>query len=167
MNGNVHIGTSGWSYADWVGSFYPQGTPARDYLACYTGEFDVVEVDSTYYRPPSRKMVTGWAEKTPDHFRFFLKAPGEITHKKVLADYTARTQRPLDHVRDFFDCIRSRRDPVASPEVMYRSMNICLAADICEQLKRSLKFDLHKAEFINDPEANRMRSRAMRVPYTI
>jgi len=46
-------------------------------------------------------------------------------------------------------------------------MSICLAADICEQLERNVKFDLLKAEFVNDAEANRMRSRAMRVPYTI
>ena len=79
-------------------------------------------------------------------------------YKKVLADYTARTQRQLNHVRDFFDCIRSRRLTVANPD-------ICLAADNCEQLKRNLKFDLRQAEFIGDPEANRMRSRAMRAPY--
>ncbi|MBN2138843.1 MAG: Gfo/Idh/MocA family oxidoreductase [Sedimentisphaerales bacterium] len=88
-------------------------------------------------------------------------------YKQVIGDYTARTQRPLNHVRDFFDCIRSRRATVANPEVMYRSMKICLAADICERLKRNLKFDLGKAEFIGDAEANRMRSRAMRVPYII
>jgi len=88
-------------------------------------------------------------------------------YKQVLADYTARTQRPLNHVRDFLDCVRSRRPPVANPEVMARSMNICLAADICEQLKRNLKLDLGKLEFIGDPEANRLRSRVMRVPYTI
>jgi predicted dehydrogenase len=87
-------------------------------------------------------------------------------YNKVLADYTARTQRQLNHVRDFFDCIRSRRLPVANPDVMFQSMSICLAADICEQLKRNLKFDLCKAEFVGDPEANRMRSRAMRPPYT-
>ncbi|HEY5913250.1 MAG TPA: Gfo/Idh/MocA family oxidoreductase [Verrucomicrobiae bacterium] len=85
--------------------------------------------------------------------------------KNVLADYTARTQRPLNHARDFLDCIRSRRLTVANPEVMCRSMNICLAADICEQLRRNLKFDLGKAEFVGDPEANRLRSRAMRPPY--
>jgi len=72
-------------------------------------------------------------------------------YKEVLADYTARTQRPLNHVRDFFDCIRSRRPTVANPEVMHRSMNICLG----------------KAEFVGDPEANRMRSRAMRAPFMI
>jgi hypothetical protein len=86
-------------------------------------------------------------------------------YKKVLDEYTARTQRPLNHARDFFDCVRSRRATVANPEVMYRSMCICLAADICEQLKRNLKFDLRQAEFVGDPEANRRRSRAMRAPY--
>lgn len=90
-----------------------------------------------------------------------------VEYKKVLADYTARTQRPLNHVRDFLDCIRSRRTPVAGPEVMCRSMNICLAADICEQLQRNLKFDLRKAEFIGDDEANRLRFRAMRAPYQV
>ncbi len=88
-------------------------------------------------------------------------------YKNVLLDYTARTQRPLDHVRDFLNCVRSRRSPVANPEVMFRSMSICLAADICEQLKRNLKFDLRKAEFAGHPEANRLRSRAMRAPYAI
>jgi hypothetical protein len=87
-------------------------------------------------------------------------------YKKVLEEYAERTQRPFNHVRDFLDCVRSRRSPVADPEVMYRSMNICLAADICGQLKRNVKFDLGKAEFVNDPEANRLRSCAMRPPYT-
>jgi hypothetical protein len=88
-------------------------------------------------------------------------------YNKVLAQYTARTQRQMNHVRDFLDCIRSRRTTVANHEVMAQSMNICLAADICEQLKRNLTFDLRKAEFVSDPEANRMRSRAMREPFTI
>ncbi|MCX7047087.1 MAG: Gfo/Idh/MocA family oxidoreductase [Candidatus Sumerlaeota bacterium] len=88
-------------------------------------------------------------------------------YKKVLAEYVGRTQRSLNHVRDFFDCIRSRRLTVANPEVMFRSMSICLAADYCGQLKRNLKFDLVKAEFIGDDEANRLRSRAMRPPYII
>jgi len=50
---------------------------------------------------------------------------------------------------------------------MYKSMIICLAADICEQLKRNLKLDLLKAEFVGDPEANRLRSRAMREPWCV
>ncbi|MBN2132166.1 MAG: Gfo/Idh/MocA family oxidoreductase [Sedimentisphaerales bacterium] len=110
----------------------------------------------------------GWAGAADGYSAPDVSSPALMReYKKVLADYTARTQRSLDHVRDFFDCIRSRRPAVASPEVMYRSMCICLAADICEKLQRNLKFDLGKAEFVGDAEANRMRSRAMRVPYTI
>ena len=110
----------------------------------------------------------GWAAAADGYSEPDVSSPALLReYKKVLADYTARTQRPLNHVRDFFDCIRSRRLTVANPEVMYRSMSICLAADICEQLKRNLKFDLLKAEFVGDPEANRMRSRAMREPWQI
>ncbi|UCD52725.1 MAG: Gfo/Idh/MocA family oxidoreductase [Phycisphaerales bacterium] len=110
----------------------------------------------------------GWAAAADGYARPDVSSPTLLReYQTVLADYTSRTQRPLDHVRDFFDCVRSRRDPVASPDVMVRSMNICLAADICEQLRRNLKFDLNKAQFIDDGEANRLRCRAMRPPYTI
>jgi len=108
----------------------------------------------------------GWVAAADGYSRPDVSSPTLLReYKKVLAEYVTRTQRPLNHVRDFLDCVRSRRQPVANPEVMYRSMLICLAADICEQLKRNVKFDLRKAEFIGDAEANRMRSRAMRPPY--
>jgi predicted dehydrogenase len=108
----------------------------------------------------------GWVAAADGYARTEVSSPALLReYKKVLAEYTARTQRPLNHIRDFLDCIRSRRPTVANPEVMYRSMCICLAADIVGQLKRNLKFDLGKAEFVNDPEANRLKSRAMRTPY--
>jgi predicted dehydrogenase len=109
----------------------------------------------------------GWVAAADGYTRPDVSSPALLRdYTKVLAEYVGRTQRPLNHVRDFLDCIRSRRQTVANPDVMCRSMNICLAADICEQLQRNLKFDLLKAEFIGDPEANRMRSRAMRANYT-
>lgn len=109
----------------------------------------------------------GWAAAADGYTKPDVSSPALLRdYSKILTDYVGRTQRPLNHVRDFFDCIRSRRQPVANPEVMFRSMCICLAADVCEQLKRSLRFDLVKAEFVNDAEANRMRSRAMRPPFT-
>ena len=110
----------------------------------------------------------GWVAAADGYSGPDVSSPALLReYKNVLADYTGRTQRPLNHVRDFLDCIRSRRPTVANPDVMLRSMNICLAADICEQLKRSLKFDLHKAEFVGDAEANRLRSRAMRAPWQV
>lgn len=108
----------------------------------------------------------GWAAAADGYPRTEVSSPALLRdYHKVLSDYTARTQRPLDHIRDFLDCVRSRRPTVANPEVMYRSMCICLAADIVGQLQRNLKFDLRKAEFVNDAEANRLRFRAMRAPY--
>ena len=109
----------------------------------------------------------GWAGAADGYAKPDVSSPALLKdYKKVLAEYAGRTQRPMDHVRDFFDCVRSRRTPVANPEVMFRSMSICLAADICEKLQRNLKFDLLKAEFVDDPEANRLLNRVMRAPYT-
>src|SRR5262245_23535147 len=68
------IGTCGWSYRDWAGNFYPAGTKPGDYLKFYATQFAIVEVDSTFYRPPSPQMVQNWQQKTPANFRFALKA---------------------------------------------------------------------------------------------
>jgi predicted dehydrogenase len=109
----------------------------------------------------------GWAGAADGYTKPDVSSPALLKdYKKVIAEYVGRTQRTVNHVRDFLDCIRSRRAPVADPEVMFRSMSICLAADICEKLKRNLKFDLFKAGFVGDPEANRLLNRAMRAPYT-
>jgi hypothetical protein len=110
----------------------------------------------------------GWVAAADGYSRTDVSSPALLAeYKKVLGEYTARTQRPLHHVRDFLDCVKSRRTTVANPDVMYRSMAICLAADICGQLQRNLKFDLLKAEFIGDAEANRLTSRAMREPWGV
>ncbi len=79
-------GTAGWSYTDWDGAFYPQGTAPADYLACYAREFPGVEVDSTYYGIPSARSVAGWAAATPETFLFFPKMVDQVTHERFLAD---------------------------------------------------------------------------------
>ena len=109
----------------------------------------------------------GWAAAADGYNKTEVSSPNLLRdYAEVLAEYVGRTQRPLNHVRDFLDCVRSRRSAVANPEVMYRSMSICLAADICEQVKRNVTFDLNKSEFVSDADANRLRLRAMRAPYT-
>lgn len=82
----IRVGTCGWSYADWSGVFYPDGLPAGEYLSSYAERFQVVEVDSTFYRSPSISMVKGWRDKTPAGFGFSLKVPQVITHEKKLVD---------------------------------------------------------------------------------
>jgi hypothetical protein len=84
---------------------------------------------------------------------------------KLLADYMDRTQRPMNHVRNFFDCVKSRQQTVANPDVMHHTMSTVHAANICMWLKRDLKYDPIHEEFVSDPEANRLRSRAQREPW--
>lgn len=80
------FGTAGWSYRDWVGPFYPQGTPAERFLEVYAGFFSAVEVDSTFYRAPGRRMTEGWAAATPRGFVFSPKMVREVTHDRFLKD---------------------------------------------------------------------------------
>jgi uncharacterized protein YecE (DUF72 family) len=88
MQHPVRVGTCGWSYADWCGVFYPNDLPAAEFLPFYAERFRVVEVDSTFYRSPSPKTVSGWRQKTPEGFDFSLKVPQTITHEKVLLDWS-------------------------------------------------------------------------------
>jgi len=75
------IGTSGWSYKDWEGPFYPEGVRPADYLRHYGQVFRTVEVDSTFYAVPRATVVENWALRSPEGFRFAAKFPRDITHE--------------------------------------------------------------------------------------
>jgi len=77
----ILIGTSGYSYKDWLGNFYPQFCPPADFLRFYSTTFGTVEIDSTYYRIPSKEMVKKWHKTTPDDFVFTAKFPSKVTHE--------------------------------------------------------------------------------------
>ncbi len=76
----VHFGTSSFSSRDWIGSFYPRDAKPMDFLKHYARQFDIVEVDSTYYSIPSAYTVDGWLEKTPLNFKISAKFPRSIVH---------------------------------------------------------------------------------------
>ena len=84
MTARFLIGTQGWSYPDWVGPFFPEGTPSSRYLGVYAKAFHAVEVDSSFYAVPPASHFLGWHDRTPDTFRFALKMPGEVTHERRL-----------------------------------------------------------------------------------
>jgi len=110
----------------------------------------------------------GWASVADGYPKPDFSSPALLGEfKKVMREYVARTRRPMNHLRDFLSCVKTRRQPIANPEVMHRSMTTCHAINICLALKRDLKWDPGKEEFVNDPEANRMRSRAMRQPWRL
>src|SRR3990170_3995790 len=85
--GMIRLGTSGFSYDDWVGSFYPPGLPKREWLAYYAREFDTVELNVTYYRIPDRRPVVGWTVRTPPGFLFAVKAFSGLTHERQAPDF--------------------------------------------------------------------------------
>ncbi len=84
--GRYWLGCSGWAYDDWVGPFYPNGTPPSEFLTRYARVFRTVEVDSSFYRPPSPFLVRRWAGATPQGFRFALKVPRDVTHPAAGTD---------------------------------------------------------------------------------
>ncbi|MBS0234877.1 MAG: DUF72 domain-containing protein [Proteobacteria bacterium] len=85
------IGTSGWSYADWRGRFYPDQTPRNQWLSWYAEQFLTTEVNGSFYRTPSIEAVESWREQTPARFRFAWKASKFITHWKRLGANSANS----------------------------------------------------------------------------
>jgi len=98
----IYVGTSGYSYKEWKGSFYPAELPDGEMLAYYGGRFNTVEINNTFYRMPTAKLLASWAEQVPNGFRFTLKASRKITHEKRLketqeeTEYLVRTALGLD-----------------------------------------------------------------------
>jgi len=86
MTMRIRAGTSGWSYKEWKGHFYPEKLPAKDFLRYYAEHFPTVEVNNTFYRMPNLTTLEGWAAEVPDDFTFVLKASKRITHDKRLGD---------------------------------------------------------------------------------
>lgn len=82
----LRVGTSGFSYAEWKGSFYPQDLAADRMLSFYAERLPSVEINNTFYRMPKREVLERWAAEVPDSFRFVLKASQRITHIKRLKE---------------------------------------------------------------------------------
>jgi uncharacterized protein YecE (DUF72 family) len=80
----VLVGTSGYSYKEWKGPFYPTDLAATRFLGFYAAAFKTVEINNTFYKMPTAKLVEGWANEVPDGFTFALKAPQRITHMAKL-----------------------------------------------------------------------------------
>jgi uncharacterized protein YecE (DUF72 family) len=80
------VGTSGFSYKEWKGSFYPEKLPQKEMLSYYAARLSAVEINNTFYRMPKSSVIESWAAQAPDGFRFVLKASQRITHFKRLKD---------------------------------------------------------------------------------
>ena len=92
----IRVGTSGYNYPEWKGSFYPQDLAAAKMLPYYAERFPTVEINYTFYRTPSEKILDGWNRATPDRFRLTLKAPRRITHDARLRDCADRVRQFME-----------------------------------------------------------------------
>jgi len=101
MAARMTVGTTSWSYPDWVGAFYPPGTPSSEFLQRYSRVFHLVEADATFYRAPTLDTVSNWASATPADFRFTTKLSRRITHEQTLqgtqesVDFFVSRMKPL------------------------------------------------------------------------
>lgn len=82
----LYVGTSGYAYKPWKGTFYPEDLPDGQMLRFYGGQFQSVEINNTFHRMPKAAVLEGWAAEVPPDFKFVLKAPQRITHKQRLKD---------------------------------------------------------------------------------
>jgi len=89
---SIYVGTSGYSYKEWKGNFYPEKIPAKEMLRFYSERLSTVEINATFYRMPQTSMLENWKEQVPATFRFSLKAPQRITHFKRLKETDEETK---------------------------------------------------------------------------
>jgi len=92
----ILVGTSGFAYKEWKGSFYPEDLPAKKYLSYYSQRFHTTEINNTFYRMPTAKLCEGWYAEVPDGFSFTLKLSQRITHFKRLKNVDEEMKFFLD-----------------------------------------------------------------------
>jgi uncharacterized protein YecE (DUF72 family) len=126
---NLHVGTSGYSYKEWKGSFYPEKIPAKEMLRFYSERLSTVEINATFYRLPQKSTLETWSQQVPKAFRFSLKAPQRITHFK-------RLKEASDDAKYFLDLAATLEDQLGV---------------VLFQLPPNMKKDLPRLEtFLND-----------------
>jgi len=104
----ILVGTSGWQYDDWRGPFYPPGLPRPQWLAYYFAHFQTVEINATFYRLPSRAVVSRWAAQAPPDAVFTIKASRFLTHVRRLQE----PEEPVRRMEDVLAPLGARLGPV-------------------------------------------------------
>lgn len=102
------VGTSGYSYPAWKKRFYPEKLPAKKFLDFYASRFATVEINNTFYKMPSAKLVQGWFDDVPASFTFAVKAPQQITHHKRLVECA----EPLEQLFDAIEALGDKLGPI-------------------------------------------------------
>ena len=105
----IFVGVSGFSYAGWKGKFYPKELKSEDFLSFYAGKLNSVEINSSFYAPPSAAMVKSWSGRTGEEFRFAIKSPRLITHTLKLGKGASEA---ADRLAKTLDLLGGKLGPV-------------------------------------------------------
>jgi uncharacterized protein YecE (DUF72 family) len=155
--GKVYAGTSGWAYTTWKPDFYPAKLASAKFLGYYSSRLNTVEVNYTFRRFPTEKLLRGWSEATPADFKFAVKANQKITHIKRLknvAEFTSEfmaSLQPLDSEK--------KLGPVLFQLPPYLKCDLELLKDFLAGLPRTLRsaFEFRHASWFNDQVYETMR----------
>lgn len=135
----IHVGTSGWTYDDWEGSFYPEGVKGAERLSFYASRFDTVEVNASFYRFPTEPMIGAWNRRLPPGFHLALKGHRQITHRDKLL-----------HGHDVLEAFLDRVSKLRSLRVLLWQLPPSLHFDI-PRLEKFLEHLQHWAQPKNQP----------------
>src|SRR5262245_29686221 len=105
---NLYVGTSGYSYKEWKGNFYPKDLADKQMLHYYGEQFRTVEINNTFYRMPKPSVLEDWAKAVPADFRFVLKASQRITHMQRLKD----ADKSVSYLLDVAGVLKERLGPL-------------------------------------------------------
>ena len=142
------VGTSGFSYKEWKGSFYPEDLPNEGMLEYYGERLNAVEINNTFYRMPSRKVLTDWGRKVPDDFSFVLKASRKITHHKRLKG----AEEELSYLVDVSGELGGRREPILFQLPPYLKKDVERLRDFVSLLPEGFMaaFEFRHASWLDD-----------------
>jgi uncharacterized protein YecE (DUF72 family) len=156
MGTDIRIGTSGYHYKHWVGTFYPPKTPASKMLDYYVRHFDTLELNNSFYRLPTIEAFEAWRDDTPKNFVFAVKASRFITHNKKLKD----PENALDNILPRAEHLGKKLGPVLFQLPPHWKVNIDRLKALLEILPRERRytFEFRETSWIT-PEINRLLRR--------
>jgi uncharacterized protein YecE (DUF72 family) len=145
---NAWVGTSGFAYGEWKGSFYPEDLPDREMLSYYGSQLNSVEINNTFYRMPTVKSLGAWAVQVPERFSFVLKASRRITHQKKLRD----AGEDLDYLVTTASELGARLGPILFQLPPYLKKDMPLLRDFVALLPEGVRaaFEFRSSSWFED-----------------
>jgi len=154
----LFVGTSGYSYNEWKGNFYPEDIKSKDMLKYYAKHFSTVEINNTFYRIPKQEVFESWKDQVPAKFRFILKAPQLITHIKRLKTDTKET---VEYFTKVSSALGEKRGVVLFQLPPNFKLNLERLEEFINIVPEEIKaaFEFRHPEWFNDDVYNLLKKR--------